>query len=527
MSIALRSFTASTNNQVTSFDSGLGLYYISLAAPAGLAVGDLMVTVAVAQTYGFPPVPAGWTAKSHSYTGDVVQICWKIATAADVAAGAMRLGYSTASRVVTAMWAAYSGGAKTVTYTQGSDKSGSGTLTSPAVSPTGGQVGLFAFTGLSGAGTGLVSPPSRGTVRVNLAHAASTYELLLADVASGSGASAATVSGGAHEVALLVLNPNQAPNTPVWTSPASGSTVAGVDPSTFTWSFSDPDPGDSQADADIRYSSDGGSTWTTVTSAASTVSSWTAAGGTFTIDGPYQIQVKTYDGSGAASGWSASLNFTVVAEPAAPVITDPVGGATVGFRHTVIWTATDQAAYEARVVADLAGSPDPTTVYDTTGLVTSVAARSADLTFPVTGVAAHVQVRVQYLGVFSDWADAAVTVAWIPPETPALTITTSDNDAAIEVDIVTVLDSLPSDAVGVNLYASPDDGVTVEWDQLGLAPTSTAVFYTPAKLRDYSFQAVAYAADGTVAATAWTGSASHTSSDIRTIFVRAGGAPAS
>jgi hypothetical protein len=102
-------------------------------------------------------------------------------------------------------------------------------------------------------------------------------------------------------------------------------------------------------------------------------------------------------------------------------------------------------------------------------------------------------------------------------------LTSSDSAAAIQVDVATAAPGVGEEAADhVDLFASPDDGVTVEWADRGLAAEATSIFYTPASGRNYSFKAIAYTADGAFAESDWIGSASFSFSDVWTVIFDGG-----
>lgn len=85
--------------------------------------------------------------------------------------------------------------------------------------------------------------------------------------------------------------------------------------SAFIWQFLDPDPGDTQAKADLRYRAFGTSDWVTLVNIAITSPITYLLPQTFYPNVRYEWQVRTYDvGSGGLtpSDWSATATFYVV-----------------------------------------------------------------------------------------------------------------------------------------------------------------------------------------------------------------------
>jgi N-acetylneuraminic acid mutarotase len=308
---------------------------------------------------------------------------------------------------------------------------------------------------------------------------------------------------------------NQPPNAPILTAPADGTTIDRNITQRFDWDFSDPDAGDSQSKYDLRYRVVGAATWTVVTGTTPNTFHDFAAG-TFAL-GDYEWQAATKDAQGLAGPFSASFFFTAGDPPATPTITDPVSGGTVGSDpYTVQWSTPDQDAYQVRTVADNAGSPDATTVYQDTGEVVSATARARSMPFPVKDRYEHIQVRIKHGGLWSAWASIRVLVSYTPPPVPSLTITTSDVEAAVSVAITNPTPAAGEPPVTHNRLfvrasaANPDgdkyrpypDGTRIEAQK---PPNSTAIDYLAAGGIDYEYRAEAVGDNGTTSDSGWVG----------------------
>jgi hypothetical protein len=115
------------------------------------------------------------------------------------------------------------------------------------------------------------------------------------------------------------------PNQPTLTAHANGDDTAGV---AVTWAFSDPDPGDTQSKANVRWRVGAGA-WTTITNAVvGAGTTYTFAANTFQTAGvigqSVEWQVQTYDAANALGPWSASSFVVPRREPTTtPTITLP------------------------------------------------------------------------------------------------------------------------------------------------------------------------------------------------------------
>jgi hypothetical protein len=105
---------------------------------------------------------------------------------------------------------------------------------------------------------------------------------------------------------------------PVGLSPTDGTALAVTEPIVFTWQFRDPDSGDSQVKADLRYRALGTGDWITVAGAAATQSTYQMPPNTLLANVQYEWQVQTYDagsGGGEASDWNNSHVFFAIRPP--------------------------------------------------------------------------------------------------------------------------------------------------------------------------------------------------------------------
>lgn len=296
---------------------------------------------------------------------------------------------------------------------------------------------------------------------------------------------------------------NVAPNAPPLISPTDTATIDLTVDQRFRWTFSDP--GDSQSKFDLRYSSNGGTTWTTITGV--TPNNFVViAAGTFTA-GSYQWQVRTYDSQGWVGPWSASSHFTAAAPASGPTITYPASGGVVDAGDRVDWSFTGQQAYQVQRIADNAGvmadPSDPANTYFDSGPVVNASTRSIPLSFDTNDRYEWIRLTVESGGLWTAWTAERVHVSYDPPDVPTATITTDAGNARMWVDYDDTGGSSPGEYV--NVYWSRDGGATVESSDLMLPPTGTSVFWTPASGVDYVVQVQAVAANGVTASTDWLG----------------------
>jgi hypothetical protein len=101
---------------------------------------------------------------------------------------------------------------------------------------------------------------------------------------------------------------NRTPTAPTLNQPFDGEVFDTSIAQTFTWTFNDPDPGDTQSAATLQYRQVGTTTWTQVT--VTTAQTYTFAANTFTPNVSYEWQVQTTDAGGLTGPFSASSTFS-------------------------------------------------------------------------------------------------------------------------------------------------------------------------------------------------------------------------
>jgi hypothetical protein len=326
-------------------------------------------------------------------------------------------------------------------------------------------------------------------------------------IGRGTGTGEGTGHSGIDNFALTPLS--RAPNAPTLTFPVGGITIDGTIAQRFTWTFSDPDPGDSQSKANLYYKLTSDSSWSTVV-IFGTNGFNDFAGGTF-ADGDYEWQVETYDALGHLGARSASSFFTAGTPSPGPTFTSPTNGSTIGAATAVFdWTTTAQDSYQIRKVADDgSGSPDTATVYfDTTEVVDS-AARTITLDFPTNSRTEHVQIRVKVSGLWSDWTDSTHPVSYTAPAKPSLTVVADDVTASITVSVTQATPSGDEpDVTSVDIYRrSLEPAADAIRVATGLAASVDWTDWTPASSTLYQYQAVAIAANSTSTPSNWIPSA--------------------
>lgn len=348
---------------------------------------------------------------------------------------------------------------------------------------------------LSGTATGTSQALASGGAS---RHFASTAYLI--NGSGGRGISLTAPSTSKIVVVVGLKSVSYPPDTPVLTTNADGRTLDRGRTVRLGWAFSSPNAVDAQSKFDLMYRLVGAGSWTTITQ--TTPNTFRDFAGGDLAAGDYEWQVVYYGALGQASPTSASGFFTAADSPDGPTITYPVDGQMFDRFETVTWSAPDQDAYQLRRVADDGGDPDPDTVYFDTDQVDEPATRSLVVEFETNNRTEHVQVRVLFDDLWSEWDDVLGDVSYTPPPTPTMTL--YPNAGSLLVVIVNPdPDEGDPAAVSNNIWIDDGKGKGPQRHATGVSTNGTWLYETPVSGRDYgtpdALWVEAVAANGTTA----------------------------
>jgi hypothetical protein len=269
--------------------------------------------------------------------------------------------------------------------------------------------------------------------------------------------------------------------------------------------FSDPDAGDTQTRADVRWRQSGTTAWNTINNAATTAQAYSFTAGLFVpFNGQFiEWQVRTYD-STATGPWSDSAFIaprlkpdTLVYNPT-PTITTKAPTIT-GARAL----NANIRGYQIQVTNDIAGSAGSTVFVDTSVVLLPAVVQSLSVhlqTFNyVNGTSYHIRTRIENpSNVWSDWTDSGALVANVnAPLQPTLAITPNNDTASATVGITNPT-SDPHPPIFNNLYRTDTTTSVEELIRTGLALNATATDWTVGFNRSYRYRAEAVASNGAV-----------------------------
>lgn len=485
-----------------------------LSKPSGTVDGDVMVAVV---RLGYPSetfsaVPSGWTQLYNSTVGGYRQGVWYKVAASE---GASYSWTGSGGSYVAGYIATFTGNATSSpisNFTSATDSTLNTAAVTPSIVPSNSGLALAVFSQSTGNSANVASSVDNSFTLRHDGTGSENYLATKAAVATvATGATTFTTASAqifdSPGFQMVVRDLNTAPNAPTLTNPIGSAVIDLTASNVFTWTFSDPDTGDTQSAYELRYRIVGAGSWTTTGMVTSAVSSRTIAASTFAA-GDYEWQVLTYDAIGAVGPFSSSSFFTAASPPATPTITSPSSGATISSStSSIVWSTPNQTSYQVRKVADSAGSPDTATVYYDSGEVVDSAARTASLTFPTNSRFEHLQVRVKYSGLWSSWASVRVQVSYTAPATPTAVVTSNSPTGAVTIAAThpTPTGSQPT-VTGFDLYrrtvGDTSTGIRVA---ANVAPTSSFVDWSVASGTAYEYRALDLGNNNTSTYSAWTG----------------------
>lgn len=219
-----------------------------------------------------------------------------------------------------------------------------------------------------------------------------------------------------------------APAAPSNLAPGSVTLDSIADPITATWQHN-PLDGTAQAAYELRYRI-GAAAWTTVT--GTTASSRTFAAGTWPYGAAVEWQVRTKGQHVDWSPWSVPALFRTGAKPIATIQTPAAGVEVATPDMPISWTYFD-AESTAQAGAEIE-------LWDGLALVwsRSVSGVGATVQPPPVANGATLTVKVRVLdgsGLWSLWTTRTVVVDFVPPPTPAGSVTWDDT---LGVAVITI-----------------------------------------------------------------------------------------
>ncbi|WP_067924890.1 glycoside hydrolase family 78 protein [Alicyclobacillus shizuokensis] len=304
---------------------------------------------------------------------------------------------------------------------------------------------------------------------------------------------------GAQAIAYDYIQLNSPPNAPILTPHANfDATLA----NTFGWTFSDPDPSDSQSAYELQIMDVAtGQTILDTGKVASTAQSYTLPANTLTNGKQYQWRVTTWDQAGMQGPWSSYGTFETAPAPSVEV-TAPTAGGTVGTSSlTAQWSYSDPANNPQSTYQVTLQDANGTTLWDS-GQQPDPQGMARALTIGYT-LANDTNYQIQVTvtnskGVSAASAVVAFSVSYTPPAAPELTVTPQDGFLRLTITNPAPQGSQP-DVTYNDIYRR--EAGTTNWVRIATNIPSSGAYddYAVASGKQYDYKVTAIGANGTTA----------------------------
>jgi hypothetical protein len=289
------------------------------------------------------------------------------------------------------------------------------------------------------------------------------------------------------------------PNAPVDLAP-NGKAADLALGHVFTWKHNPSLDVSNQTAFSVRYSTDGGTSWTTTAKIVSTESKWTMPKNAALNGKSITWSVQTWGVHATASPWSTPAVFQATTTPTV-TINQPAAARLTISRVEVEWSFGDteglpQAAWEVELLNASGAQVESQSGSGTT--------RTTVLNTAVTnGESYTLRVRVtDGDGLQSPWVQKNLNANFIPPAMPTLDADYSQESGSTVLTLTPTtsdggVTNLPATAVDIQRrLLDPATGTFGEWETLAASvpPATTLVDTTAPIAADGEYRAVAYSA---------------------------------
>jgi hypothetical protein len=262
-----------------------------------------------------------------------------------------------------------------------------------------------------------------------------------------------------HSDGVFTILHNVAPTAPTELHPAS-LVIDRANIQRFSWKHNDTD---TQSKFELQWSSDGGTTWNTVTQ--DTPNQYVDISANVFPAGQITWKVRTYDTYGEVSPWSEQAVFTAGEPSDAPEITAPTSPVPVA-RPQIQWTQPDQIGFQVQIydaVQQLAWD---------SGEIVSINRQVICGVDLLNGATYTIKLRTKNAeGLWSDWGSRKTTVSYTPPAKPTVQLTPDNNRCSV---VFTIEHPAPAGNIEDN---SGYVKYTGSWEQRAHGPVSGETFH--------------------------------------------------
>lgn len=289
-----------------------------------------------------------------------------------------------------------------------------------------------------------------------------------------------------------------APAAPTLTAPATGTVFSTATTSiTFAWTHN-PKDGSAQTAAQVRYSTDAGTSWTTTdvaTASTLTIDNTFADGTTLTW------QARTKGAAADYGAWSATRTFSVYQQPSVEITTPDTDGWELTDMPLAVALSYSDGTSAALADATLAISREGVTLFTLDMGTSTTAEITADEWLPENGLSYVMSISTRSTSTLQASTSITVTADFASPDAATLSITNSPDTGDVQLQPTIDEGTGATRAISISIYrvssagrvliaSGMDDGAIVT-DQF--APLNTA----------YTYECVTFSEAGAAGTTTW------------------------
>ena len=284
-----------------------------------------------------------------------------------------------------------------------------------------------------------------------------------------------------------------APNAPTLVSPASGAVISTATANiTFQWTHN-PVDGSAQTAAQVRYSTDGGSNWTTTTiSSAANTKSITNS---FSDNATVTWQARTKGAASSYGAWSGSRTFKVCQQPGV-TFTSPANGATITTMPiAVALSYTDGVSTLANAIIKVYEGGQER-YRENIGSSTSCNISTNEF-LPENGHSYTLRADVTSTSSLTAYGTSDITIAFAEPDYADLAITNDPLSGTVTLQPTIVPNSGQTTADSISIYRVVDGHETLIAS--GLADGAAVIDYYAPCNKPYAYRVATFATSGAAA----------------------------
>ncbi len=285
-----------------------------------------------------------------------------------------------------------------------------------------------------------------------------------------------------------------APAAPTLITPASGVTISKAQTAiVLTWQHN-PIDGSAQSAAELQYSINGGSTWTTVT--LTTAQTYSLAN-SFAVNATVTWRVRTKGAHADYGAYSAAQTFKVCQVPSTAITTPAADGTEIiDVPIALAWSYSDQSGTQQRAVVTIKDSAGAQLWTKTiTGAAVSASVPSSEL-LPANNATYSIELAVTSTSGLTASATRTFATDYEEPESPTITVDVDEEFGRVSLLVHEGINNTGKPATAsLGIFRRKADGAITSLVDHVTSGTGATDPYPPLD-QPLTYIAVAYTANG-------------------------------